>query len=97
MDIYGEMVHPSDSMVMMKQCLYMLSVHVSGHGGSKCTVEMMSANMHIELERQNQDTLAERCKAVAQGAIPEGRGLEPHRCQLWTYMERWCIHLTAWS
>ena len=31
---YGHLwtvVHPSDSMVMMKQCLYMLSVHVSGH------------------------------------------------------------------
>jgi hypothetical protein len=23
-------VHPSDSMVMIKQCVYMLSVHVSG-------------------------------------------------------------------
>ncbi len=26
------------------------------------------------------DTLAERSKAVAQGAIPKGRGFEPHRC-----------------
>ena len=26
------------------------------------------------------DTSAERSKAVAQGAIPKGRGLEPHRC-----------------
>ena len=25
------------------------------------------------------DALAERSKAVAQGAIPQGRGLEPHR------------------
>ena len=31
---YGHLcavVHPSDSMVMIKQCVYMLSVHVSGH------------------------------------------------------------------
>ena len=27
------------------------------------------------------DALAERSKAVAQGAIPQGRGLEPHSCQ----------------
>ena len=30
---YGHLcavVHPSDSMVMIKQCVYMLSVHVSG-------------------------------------------------------------------
>ena len=27
------------------------------------------------------DSLAERSKAVAQGAIPKGRGLEPHSCQ----------------
>ena len=26
------------------------------------------------------DTLAEQSKAVAQGAIPKGRGFEPHRC-----------------
>ena len=29
---------------------------------------------------QAEDTLAERSKAVAQGAIPKGRGFEPHRC-----------------
>ena len=28
-----------------------------------------------------QDSLAERSKAVAQGAIPKGRGFEPHRRQ----------------
>ena len=28
------------------------------------------------------DSLAERSKAVAQGAIPKGRGLEPHSCHL---------------
>ena len=26
------------------------------------------------------DALAERSKAVAQGAIPKGRGFEPHSC-----------------
>ena len=36
-----------------------------------------SANQHTTLGR---DTLAERSKAVAQGAIPKGRGFEPHRC-----------------
>ena len=29
-----------------------------------------------------QDTLAERSKALAQGASPQGRGFEPHRCHL---------------
>ena len=29
---------------------------------------------------QWQDSLAERSKAVAQGAIPQGRGFEPHSC-----------------
>ena len=28
------------------------------------------------------DSLAERSKAVAQGAIPKGRGFEPHSCHL---------------
>ena len=31
---------------------------------------------------QEQDSLAERSKAVAQGPIPQGRGLEPHSCHL---------------
>ena len=39
----------------------------------------------------HQDTLAERSKAVAQGAIPKGRGLEPHRCHLCTLAAA-CIH-----
>ena len=30
--------------------------------------------------RCSQDSLAERSKAVAQGAIPKGRGLKPHSC-----------------
>ena len=29
----------------------------------------------------SRDALAERSKAVAQGAIPQGHGLEPHRHQ----------------
>ena len=32
-----------------------------------------------------QDSLAERSKAVAQGAIPKGRGFEPHSCH---FLER---------
>ena len=31
------------------------------------------------------DSLAERSKAVAQGAIPKGRGFEPHSCH---FLER---------
>ena len=31
------------------------------------------------LDIHDNDTLAERSKAVAQGAIPKGRGFEPHR------------------
>ena len=30
----------------------------------------------------NNDVLAERSKAVAQGAIPKGRGFDPHSCHL---------------
>ena len=30
------------------------------------------------------DSLAERSKAVAQGAIPKGRGFEPHSCHFVT-------------
>ena len=32
-----------------------------------------------KLDIHDNDTLAERFKVVAQGAIPEGRGFEPHR------------------
>ena len=37
-----------------------------------------------------QDSLAERSKAVAQGAIPQGRGFEPHSCQ---YAEKYECHV----
>ena len=30
----------------------------------------------------SKDSLAERSKAVAQGAIPKGRGFDPHSCHL---------------
>ena len=33
-------------------------------------------------KRALKDSLAERSKAVAQGAIPKGRGFEPHSCQV---------------
>jgi hypothetical protein len=37
------------------------------------------------------NTLAERSKAVAQGAIPKGRGFEPHRCHfIWFGSSPWC-------
>ncbi len=34
------------------------------------------------------DSLAERSKAVAQGAIPQGRGFEPHSCHYWHVLIR---------
>ena len=34
------------------------------------------------LDLNSQDSLAERSKAVAQGAIPQGRGFEPHSCHI---------------
>ena len=38
-------------------------------------------HFHVLAIRSWQDSLAERSKAVAQGAIPKGRGFEPHSCQ----------------
>ena len=35
------------------------------------------------------DSLAERSKAVAQGAIPKGRGFEPHSCHSFSHCD--CI------
>ena len=39
------------------------------------------AQIH-ELHHAHKDSLAERSKAVAQGAIPQGRGFVPHSCHL---------------
>ena len=35
----------------------------------------------LRFQEATQDNMAERSKAVAQGAIPQGRGFEPHRRQ----------------
>ncbi len=43
--------------------------------GKEAKVGTASSAVHM-----GKDTLAERSKAVAQGAIPKGRGFEPHRC-----------------
>ena len=40
---------------------------------------MHFAGYHTKVDLAT-DALAERSKAVAQGAIPKGRGFEPHRC-----------------
>ena len=51
-----------------------------------CIIEKESSGCH--------DSLAERSKAVDQGAIPKGRGFEPHSChflmlaQLRNYKDR---------
>ena len=34
----------------------------------------------LRFQEATQDSLAERSKAVAQGAIPKGCGFEPHSC-----------------
>ena len=39
----------------------------------------MFALLDPTAQRHVNDALAERSKAVAQGAIPKGRGFEPHR------------------
>ena len=41
------------------------------------------------------DTLAERSKAVAQGAIPKGRGFEPHGCHF--LRSRSCWGCAVWA
>ena len=51
---------------------------------------------HLEyqtLDTHDNDTLAERSKAVAQGAIPKGRGFEPHRCHF--EIDYFCPHASA--
>ena len=35
---------------------------------------------HHYLKFMDRDSLAERSKALAQGASPQGRGFEPHSC-----------------
>ena len=44
-------------------------------------------NLYLQpaARHRTEDTLAERSKAVAQGAIPKGRGFEPHRCHFASY------------
>jgi hypothetical protein len=39
------------------------------------------------------DSLAERSKAVAQGAIPQGRGFEPHSCHYWNLSILWAAEI----
>ena len=34
----------------------------------------------VHLSKRDIDSLAERSKALAQGASPQGRGFEPHSC-----------------
>ena len=43
------------------------------------------------------DALAERSKAVAQGAIPQGRGLEPHRHQSSALELPWSPLANVWT
>ena len=43
------------------------------------------------LQEHANDTLAERSKAVAQGAIPKGRGFEPNRCHFLGLRRDFCL------
>ena len=55
---------------------------------ARCWLESKNNATLFELAQKNllvhMDSLAERSKAVAQGAIPKGRGFEPHSCQCGT-------------
>ena len=47
----------------------------------KQELEKLPANERADKEPR-QASLAERSKALAQGASPQGRGLEPHSCHI---------------
>ena len=51
---------------------------------ARCWLESKNNATLFELAQKNllvhMDSLAERSKAVAQGAVPKGRGFEPHSC-----------------
>ena len=51
---------------------------------SSDNVQILPPYSHKKCDEDSggQDSLAERSKAVAQGAIPQGRGLEPHSCHI---------------
>ena len=50
---------------------------VRGEKLKVCSLQAYQINWLVDCAK---DTLAERSKAVAQGAIPKGCGFEPHRC-----------------
>ena len=53
--------------------------------------------MNAHRRRRADDALAERSKAVAQGAIPKGRGFEPHRRQFYYVFEKlWSVRHSRW-
>ena len=69
------------------------SAPAQNHTDMKHRLDVQSAHFPVsicrnmrkdELATSYMDTLAERSKAVAQGAIPKGRGFEPHRCHFCT-------------
>ena len=77
-----------------------LSVFYPGYPG--CLVDMSSpASMPAVVSSRKlqccccsseHDSLAEWSKALASGASPQGRGLEPHSCQLAQRRDR-CLHV----
>ena len=54
--------------------------HLIGCALTRNSLEVLRAANDTHPQGHLQDSLAERSKAVAQGAIPQGRGFEPHSC-----------------
>ena len=61
--------------------------HVQDHGAQQLPEISADAPRGIRrtrVEDQRRNSVAERSKALASGARPQGRGFEPHSCQCWS-------------
>ena len=54
------------------------------HLASPAPNKPVAKAMMLTSWQHHMDSVAERSKAVAQGAIPQGRGFETHRCHSYT-------------
>ena len=54
------------------------------HLASPAPNKPVAKAMMLTSWQHHMDSVAERSKAVAQGAIPQGRGFEPHHCHSYT-------------
>ena len=64
-------------------CMRAAGHRASGKQFRALHVRLQPAGVSAPPVVHSRDTLAERSKAVAQGAIPKGRGFEPHRCHFY--------------